>query len=62
MSAIKEKEKAAPDVIVMNSCLWDITRYVTGINNDALMLRCAVYKLIRVEHFSFIDVTTNTCL
>lgn len=27
MSAIKQKEKPAPDVIVMNSCLWDITRW-----------------------------------
>jgi hypothetical protein len=29
MSAIKEKGRSAPDVIIMNSCLWDITRYVT---------------------------------
>jgi hypothetical protein len=33
MSAIKQKEKRAPDVVVMNSCLWDITRYVTGVKN-----------------------------
>jgi len=29
MSAIKEKKMAAPDVIIMNSCLWDITRYMS---------------------------------
>jgi hypothetical protein len=29
MSGIKEKKLAAPDVIIMNSCLWDITRYIS---------------------------------
>jgi len=29
MAAIKEKKMAAPDVIIMNSCLWDITRYMS---------------------------------
>jgi len=29
MSAIKEKKMAAPNVIIMNSCLWDITRYMS---------------------------------
>lgn len=28
MSAIREKEQSAPDVIIMNSCLWDISRYM----------------------------------
>ncbi|XP_021928256.1 PC-esterase domain-containing protein 1B-like isoform X2 [Zootermopsis nevadensis] len=27
MSAIKKKGRSAPDVIIMNSCLWDITRW-----------------------------------
>jgi hypothetical protein len=38
MTAVKEKERAAPDVIIMNSCLWDITRYMPLIENYALIV------------------------
>lgn len=51
MSAIKEKKMAAPDVIIMNSCLWDISRY---------MSRLKVISYCFVQNFHLRYILPNT--
>jgi hypothetical protein len=50
MSAIKQKTEPAPDVIVMNSCLWDITRYVIGVKWLHISFRVLIQETFYVVY------------
>jgi hypothetical protein len=71
MSAIKEKERSAPDVVIMNSCLWDVTRCVTNVKNVpcyfilSFCWRCVTHSLpnpLHDESSFFLTIIANYVL